>query len=214
MSIELTPRAAEEIRRVVADQGLDPAETALRVDVQPRRPGAPGSGFILDLTATWSEAEDVVLESQGLRIVCHKDSFGRLKGTRIDFRDEPSGRGFAFDRPAVQRDATEAQQAPPPDEATVREALHHVIDPEIGINIVDLGLVYGIDIHDRTVKLTLTMTTPACPLSEHIKQEAKHCVLGHCPGAATVETHLVWDPPWAAHMMSEQAKRQMGWSRT
>lgn len=216
MKIELTERAAEEIRGVMSREGIDPATTALRVDVRPTPApmgDAAAAGYVLDLAANWSPQEDEVLESRGIRIVCRKQSLPQLEGVHIDFRDEAAGRGFAFDRPGPKRDAAEAQDAPPPTEDEVRSALEYVIDPEVGINIVDLGLVYDIAIEQRQVKLTMTMTTPACPLSEHIKQDAQHNVLARCPGAVGVQTELVWDPPWSPKMMSAQARQQMGWAR-
>ena len=211
MNIELTPEAAAEIRAVMANQELDPATTAIRVDVAAGRPGQPGTGYLLDLVPEWSRDDDEVFESQGLRVVCRRASVERMKGTTIDFRDEVDARGFIFRRPSEARDPTAVQDEPPPDEAAVRAALKHVIDPEVGLNIVDLGLVYGIRIEDRLVRLTMTMTTPACPLSEHIKQDATQSVLAACPGAVDVAIELVWEPPWGSHMMSPEAKRQMGW---
>ncbi|MFW6039076.1 MAG: iron-sulfur cluster assembly protein [bacterium] len=213
INIELTPRAAEEIRLVIAQQELDPSTTAVRVDVAPGRPGQPGSGYLLDLVPDWSDEDDEVGESQGLRIVCRRQSTGRLNGMRIDFRDEATGRGFVFERPSEPRDAAEVEGAAPPNEADVRAAMKHVIDPEVGLNVVDLGLVYSVQVEDRHVHLTMTMTTPACPLSEHIKQDAKQSVLAACPGAVDVGIELVWDPPWGPHMMSQEAKKQMGWSK-
>ena len=212
MKIELTARAAEEIRAVMANQELDPSTTAVRVDVASGKPGQPGSGYLLDLVPDWTSDEDEVVASQGLRIVCRPESVARMTGTTIDFRDEVAGRGFIFERPSEARDAAEVEGEPRPDEAAVREALKHVIDPEVGLNIVDLGLVYGIRIDDRLVHLTMTMTTPACPLSEHIKQDATQSVLAACPGAVDVAIELVWDPPWSSHMMSQAAKQQMGWA--
>lgn len=212
MDLELTERAAEEIRKVMDAEGLDPAEAAVRVDLGAGLPGQPGTGYVLDLVQGWSDESDVVLESQGLRVVCKQASAPRLNRTVVDFRDQASGRGFVFDRRPQMRDAAAVQEASPPTEDAVREALRAVIDPEVGINIVDLGLVYGIRCEHRRVHLALTMTTPACPLSEHIKQDAEQSVLAHCGGAVAVEIELVWDPPWGPHMMSDEAKARMGWT--
>lgn len=212
MDLELTQHAAEEIRKVMEAEGLSPADAAVRVDVGAGLPGQPGTGYVLDLVQSWSDKSDVVLESQGLRVVCRQASAGRLDRTMVDFRDEATGRGFVFDRRPQMRDEAAVQEANPPTEPAVREALCEVIDPEVGINIVDLGLVYGIRCAHRRVHLTLTMTTPACPLSEHIKQDAEQSVLAHCPGAVAVEIELVWNPPWGPHMMSDEAKAQMGWT--
>jgi metal-sulfur cluster biosynthetic enzyme len=213
MSIELTHRAAAEIGQAMAGEGQNPSTTALRVDVRLTRSAHAAPAHVLELTETWSEDADFVGESQGVRVVCRKESFGRLKGTTIDFRDQVGGSGFVFNRSSRARHVGEVQDQPAPDEAQVRSALRHVIDPEIGMNIVDLGLVYGIDLIDRQVELTLTMTTPACPLSEQIKQDARQSVLAHCPGAMRVDIELVWDPPWGPHLMSADARQLLGWAK-
>ncbi|TBR21774.1 MAG: metal-sulfur cluster assembly factor [Candidatus Nitrosotenuis sp.] len=89
-------------------------------------------------------------------------------------------------------------------------ALKAVIDPEVGINIVDLGLVYGITVDGGTMKVTMTMTTAACPVTEYMKTQARDAVLGSLPEIDTVQVDMVWDPPWKPTMMSEAAKRKLG----
>ncbi len=96
------------------------------------------------------------------------------------------------------------------DEHTITEALRTVIDPELGINIVDLGLVYDVSIESDCVRVTMTMTTPACPLGAHITAEATEVIERLAgPGRAAVE--LVWSPAWTPLMMSLAAKQQLGW---
>ena len=90
-----------------------------------------------------------------------------------------------------------------------REALREVIDPEVGINIVDLGLVYGILLEPSAVVVTLTMTTPACPLGDLIESQATHALEAALPGRA-VEIRLVWQPPWRIERMSPAARRMLG----
>ncbi len=94
----------------------------------------------------------------------------------------------------------------------VREVLRQVIDPEIGMNVVDLGLVYGVDVEDGRVQVTMTMTTPACPLGESIAAEAEAIVRQSVPGVTSVTVDLVWEPPWQPSMMSADAKAELGWS--
>jgi len=95
-------------------------------------------------------------------------------------------------------------------EDMVREALHEVIDPEIGINIVDLGMVYGVDVtDDGETKITMTLTTPFCPLAGYIDQAVKEA-LEPVPGIKDVAVNLVWEPPWSMEMMSEDAKLELG----
>jgi metal-sulfur cluster biosynthetic enzyme len=92
----------------------------------------------------------------------------------------------------------------------VREALRRVIDPEIGVNIVDLGLVYRIEALDGDVRVELTMTTPACPLHEYLATKATEAIRSEVPTVGEVSISLVWDPPWHADMMSEEARHQLG----
>ena len=90
-------------------------------------------------------------------------------------------------------------------------ALRSVLDPEVGINIVDLGLVYGIDVTDRGLHVRLTMTTPTCPLSEQIALEAEQA-LRDLEGVDDVKVELVWDPPWSVERMAPVAKQALGWA--
>jgi metal-sulfur cluster biosynthetic enzyme len=89
-------------------------------------------------------------------------------------------------------------------------ALKRVIDPELGINIVDLGLVYDVQIAGDDVLVTMTMTTPACPLGAHLVDETTFAV-EQLTGAASVDVQLVWEPAWSPMMMSVEAKQQLGW---
>ncbi len=93
----------------------------------------------------------------------------------------------------------------------LRDALRQVVDPEIGINIVDLGLVYGLERTDGGVRLDLTLTSPACPMGESIVAEAEFVLQESLPPGALVDVNLVWDPPWSPHRMSEQARSTLGW---
>jgi len=100
-----------------------------------------------------------------------------------------------------------------PTEEAVREALRSVDDPEVGLNIVDLGLVYRIEVVPDEVRVEMTMTTPACPMGELIRDSARHAVGALLPnGIGGVVVDLVWDPPWSPEMMSDSAKHTFGWS--
>lgn len=104
--------------------------------------------------------------------------------------------------------------AAPPDAEALREAalaaLRDVIDPEVGLNVVDLGLVYGVAVDGGSVRVDLTMTTPACPLGEQIVRDAE-ARLRDVPGVAAVSVALVWDPPWSPAKMSPHARAALGW---
>ena len=98
------------------------------------------------------------------------------------------------------------------EQSHIREALFSVTDPEIGINIVDLGLVYGIEVRGNAVRIELTMTTQACPLHEYIAEQARTAVRQAMPEVSAVEVEMVWEPPWNPAMMSASAKQQLGWT--
>src|SRR5688572_9807301 len=90
-----------------------------------------------------------------------------------------------------------------------REALRVVIDPEIYQNIVDLGLVYGVDVRDdRIVDVTMTLTTPHCPMGPQIIENVEKVLLDH--GASAVNVNIVWEPMWTPDAMTEELKRELG----
>ncbi len=92
----------------------------------------------------------------------------------------------------------------------VREGLKSVYDPEIGVNIVDLGLVYDADVSERgDVLVTMTLTSLGCPLGPVIVQEVQGA-LRDLPGIGEVDVKLVWSPPWSPDLMSEEAKDELG----
>ncbi len=90
-------------------------------------------------------------------------------------------------------------------EPAVLEALRQVIDPEIGCNLVDLGLIYDIAITGSKVKVTMTLTTPGCPMHESLCTGVQRAVLG-LEGVEEAEVELVWDPPWHPSMMTEAGR--------
>jgi metal-sulfur cluster biosynthetic enzyme len=99
-----------------------------------------------------------------------------------------------------------------PTEAAILEALHQVIDPEIGCNIVDLGLVYSVAVTDGVAKITMTLTTPGCPMHESIGWGVKNALSG-LEGIRDVEVEIVWDPPWNPSMMTEAGRKFIGLRR-
>lgn len=96
-------------------------------------------------------------------------------------------------------------------EDAVRAALRSVIDPEVGMNIVDLGLVYGVTVSPDTLHVDLTMTTPACPMGEMIFDDAERALRALAPPGVAIDLGLVWDPPWGPEKMSEHAREHFGW---
>lgn len=96
-------------------------------------------------------------------------------------------------------------------EESVLEALENVIDPELGINIVDLGLVYSVRISpDARVEITMTLTTPGCPLHASFAHEIERVLWQSIPDLAGVDIQLVWDPPWNPIMISPRGLALLG----
>lgn len=91
----------------------------------------------------------------------------------------------------------------------VLEALKKVIDPEIGLNIVDLGLVYNVEVGEGSIEVEFTLTSPGCPLGDMITNDIKQ-VAAEATGIEKIEPKLVWDPPWSVEFMSEEAKLDLG----
>jgi len=111
--------------------------------------------------------------------------------------DQGSGRGDPNGGPATEQ--------------SVLEALKHVVDPELGINIVDLGLVYDVDITESgEIHIEYTLTTMGCPIGPLIEQQMQSFLEG-VPGVASVEAEMVLRPPWTPEMMSEEAKAALGY---
>ena len=99
-----------------------------------------------------------------------------------------------------------------PDDDGVREALRQVDDPEAGMNIVDLGLVYGVDVLDSIVRVDMTMTTAACPMVDMIVENVRTAISAIVPPATQIVVELVWDPPWTPDRMTGIAKEHFGWT--
>ena len=92
----------------------------------------------------------------------------------------------------------------------VVDALREIYDPEIPVNIYDLGLIYGVEVSDDAgVAITMTLTTPHCPVAESMPGEVELRV-GAVPGVRDAEVNLVWDPPWDMSNMSDEAKLELG----
>ncbi len=99
-----------------------------------------------------------------------------------------------------------------PDDDAIREALRQVDDPEAGMNIVDLGLVYGLQVGERAVYVDLTMTTAACPMADMIIDAVREVIRAMTPAGTEIDVNLVWDPPWTPEKMTGFARDHFGWS--
>ncbi len=98
------------------------------------------------------------------------------------------------------------------DAEEIRELIReNVIDPELGINVVDLGLVYDVEVRgERDVRVEMTLTTPGCPLYEVLENEVRRVIQERFGDDVNVEVEFVFDPPWTPDMMSEEAKAELG----
>ncbi len=95
-------------------------------------------------------------------------------------------------------------------EEDVTEALTNVIDPELGLDFVELGLVYGVEVEGPTVKITFTLTTPACPIGPQVSEQMVEFV-SELEGVEEVIPEMVFTPPWSPDRMSEDAKFALGY---
>lgn len=94
-------------------------------------------------------------------------------------------------------------------EEQVRDVLRTVVDPELHINIIDLGLVYGVELHGPTVDVKMTLTSPGCPYGPYILHQVKDTLL-HMKGIDDASVQVVWEPPWGPDKMSEEARLELG----
>jgi FeS assembly SUF system protein len=129
------------------------------------------------------------------------DAAPQEQGRTRDYLD-----GFLAAKPAsdaVGGDGSDLQ-------ADVIEALREIFDPEIPVNIYDLGLIYGVEVDEnRDATVTMTLTTPHCPVAESMPGEVELRV-SSVPGIRDAEVNLVWDPPWGPHKMSDEARLELG----
>jgi metal-sulfur cluster biosynthetic enzyme len=94
---------------------------------------------------------------------------------------------------------------------TITAALERVVDPEVAMNIVDVGLVYGVTVRDGRVDVNVTMTSAACPVADVIIEDIEFQLDQSLPGDLKIHVELVWEPPWTSQRLSAKAQRFMGW---
>ena len=95
-------------------------------------------------------------------------------------------------------------------EEQVIDILKEIVDPEIGVNVVDLGLVYGVEFPESdSVTVRMTLTTPGCPLHDTITRSAEMAI-ETLPGVSKAQVDIVWDPPWTPEMLTDEGRRLLG----
>jgi len=144
------------------------------------------------------EEVDAVQAPPKARVVMETDSHAERKRDYLE--------GFLAQKP-------QADAAGEPGGAVyeaIIEALKEIYDPEIPVNIYDLGLIYGVEVtEDGHAVVTMTLTTPNCPVAESMPMEVEMRV-GSVPGVGVAEVNLVWDPAWDPQKMSDEAKLELG----
>jgi len=96
-------------------------------------------------------------------------------------------------------------------EQPIVDALTRVVDPEVALSVVDVGLIYGVSLRDSQAQVRMTMTSPTCPVADVIVEEVETELDRALPAGWRIAVELVWEPPWAPAMMSERARRFMQW---
>jgi metal-sulfur cluster biosynthetic enzyme/Fe-S cluster assembly iron-binding protein IscA len=162
----------------------------------------------------------------GLLLLVDEASVRFLRDAEIRYRREANPPGFEVVGPFLPARAPDAPApgapSPPAEGATggapaeleekVRTALRNVYDPEIPMNIVDLGLIYGIERGaDGALRIRMTMTSPGCPAVEELVREVE-TQARTASGAPSVKVEIVWEPPWGPERMTEFARRQFGYA--
>ena len=102
-------------------------------------------------------------------------------------------------------------QTPMPDHDEVLAAISTVIDPEAGMNVVDLGLIYGVMVGEGRVDVTMTMTTPTCPVGDYLREAVRDAIRDAFPAVGVVDVELTFEPPWTPDKMSDAARVKFGW---
>jgi metal-sulfur cluster biosynthetic enzyme len=103
-----------------------------------------------------------------------------------------------------------AERAKTPSVEDVMDALSNVIDPELGLDFVELGLIYGVEVENGNVHVTFTLTTPGCPIGPQVTEQIEEFV-GELDGVSAIRSEMVFTPPWSPESMSEDAKFALGY---
>jgi metal-sulfur cluster biosynthetic enzyme len=115
----------------------------------------------------------------------------------------------ASDLAGAAREEPVRSDAAAPTVDDVMDALSNVIDPELGLDFVELGLIYGVEVSDGDVHVTFTLTTPGCPIGPQVTEQIDEFV-GELDGVKSINSEMVFVPPWSPEKMSEDAKFALG----
>jgi metal-sulfur cluster biosynthetic enzyme/Fe-S cluster assembly iron-binding protein IscA len=216
--LKLTAAARDALSAALAGR---PSGSGVRLWVE--RGMRPHAQMMLDRAS----ARDLPVTVDGVPMLIDEASVAFLRDAEVRFRSDVHPPGFEVVGPFLP---SLASPAPPAEEAaaptpagapagphataeeSVRTALKNVYDPEIPMNIVDLGLLYGFDwAADGALKIRMTMTSPGCPAVEELVHEVEETAR-RASGASNVSVEVVWEPPWGPERMTEFARRQFGYA--
>lgn len=200
--IKFTDKAKEKVKSYIENskqQGM-----ALRISVLERN--ETGFQYHFGLDAHQNEHEDdVVVREHGFATRIDAKSAKWLKGATVDWLVKEGKEGFAV----VNPNQPLPSDAPSDLKATIIRELKTIFDPEIPVNIYDLGLIYNIEIkEDKTVDVTMTLTAPNCPAAEQLPADVKSKVEG-VPSVVKANVNLTWEPAWTPANMSEAARLEL-----
>jgi len=218
--LKVTPEARAALAAALAGR---PSGSGVRLWVE--RGMRPHAQMMIDHPSV----RDVAVQVEGLPLLLDESSLKFLLDAEVRYHAEPGRTGFEVVGPFLPSATAPPAPSPPPTPATVpptgekgparpeveekiREALRNIYDPEIPMNIIDLGLIYGMD-WDASGGLTIrmTMTSPGCPAIEALTQEVAETART-ASGVALVQVEVVWEPPWGPDRMTDFARRQFGYA--
>jgi len=215
--LRLTPEARDALAAALSGR---PAGSGVRLWVE--RGMRPHAQMMVDRASV----RDIPLTVDGVALLVDETSVPFLRDAEIRYRTDATPPGFEVVGPFLPSRATgPAPAEPAPGASTanaggahadaeekLRQALKNVYDPEIPMNIVDLGLLYGFDWGpDGALTIRMTMTSPGCPAVEELVHEVE-ATARTASGARSVKVDVVWEPPWGPERMTDFARRQFGYA--
>ena len=213
ITLQVTQLAETELKQLLARQ-KKPLDVRLYV--------VSGVFPTIHMNLDTAKPGDAVVEASGIKFVIDPLSTRYLDDAKVDCVLDAEGPAFKITGPNVPEDV-ESKGKPtettiPPTasnkekEEAVRKALKKVFDPEIPMNIVDLGLIYAYEWNEQgKLNIRMTMTSPGCPVADILVEEVKRVADDALGGDQSV-VEVVWEPPWGPDKMSEFAKRQFGYA--
>jgi len=215
--LRLSPPARDALGRALAGR---PSGSGVRIWVE--RGMRPHAQMMLDRPSV----RDIPVTVDGVALLVDEASVAFLRDAEVRYRTDVDPPGFEVVGPflpstSAPTTARPPESASPPTPAggrhadaedRVRTALKNVYDPEIPMNIVDLGLIYGLDwAPDGSLSIRMTMTSPGCPAVEELVHEVE-TTAAQASGAPKVTVEVVWEPPWGPERMTDFARRQFGYA--